>query len=119
MDKSATYDANKLSTSNGGREKEEFRSVKISERNPPPGGNKCDETAASSDTFYSLFRMASPLDIILVVVSVLCAMSTGVCWPIQVAIFGKLCNAFIAFTSTQMNLTSATEDTNCLHRTGP
>ena len=45
--------------------------------------------------FLHLFRFASRFDIFLIVVSVICAAISGICFPITIIFFGELTDAFI------------------------
>ena len=56
-------------------------------------------------TFFQLFRFASDFDIFLIVTSVICAIASGVCFPMTMVYFGETVNTFITkdFTNEEIN----------------
>lgn len=46
-------------------------------------------------SFFSLFRFASGTDYLLIIIAILAAAGTGVCFPIMLILFGDVTNAFV------------------------
>lgn len=46
-------------------------------------------------SFFALFRFASGTDYLLIVIAVLAAAGTGVCFPIMLILFGDVTNSFV------------------------
>ena len=57
---------------------------------------KSDEKMADQTiSFFQLFRFASNFDMFLIIISVSCAVASGVCFPLTIIYFGEIMNAFI------------------------
>ena len=72
-----------------------------------------DGQDAQSVSLHQLFRFASQFDVVLIAVSALAAISSGVCMPLSIIFFGDLTNVFVgndAINDIRCNNTTAATD---------
>ena len=66
------------------------------------GGNK--ENSPSPVKFLKLFRFASNIDVVLIVVSVTASLLEGVCFPAWIILFGNLAKVLIEGNDSDSNI---------------
>ncbi|XP_062322714.1 ATP-dependent translocase ABCB1 isoform X2 [Osmerus eperlanus] len=80
--------------------------VSIEPRGKGVFGKKKKKTkeAANSVGFFQLFRYATPLEIILMIIGLVCAALHGIALPLMIVIFGQMTDSFVQ-SGQQLNLT--------------
>lgn len=55
----------------------------------------------SKVSFFHLFRFASKRDRMMMMIGVLAAVLSGVCWPINMIVYGDLTDAFVKYSKNE------------------